>query len=110
MMVVNASTTVAIPNSPKSSGLRNHRASTICPSIEIALAPSVCAVSHANPDDRLAAEPIEESTDVRWFGLSDLPALHARDQRRIACALAPAGPTQFDADRELGAQPSATPS
>jgi ADP-ribose pyrophosphatase YjhB (NUDIX family) len=52
----------------------------------------------------------EESTDVRWFGLSALPVLSARDQRRIACALAPAGPTQFDTDQELGARRAATTS
>jgi 8-oxo-dGTP diphosphatase len=39
----------------------------------------------------------EESTDVRWFPLNALPTLNERDTRRIACALAPAGPTQFEA-------------
>jgi 8-oxo-dGTP diphosphatase len=38
----------------------------------------------------------EESTDVRWFALSALPALSDRDRRRIACATAPAGPTVID--------------
>lgn len=38
----------------------------------------------------------EESTDVGWFDLDQLPELSSLERRRIACALAPAGPTQFD--------------
>jgi 8-oxo-dGTP pyrophosphatase MutT (NUDIX family) len=40
----------------------------------------------------------EESTDVRWFGLSALPDLAPRHRRRIECALRPPGPTEFDSD------------
>jgi 8-oxo-dGTP diphosphatase len=40
----------------------------------------------------------EESTDVRWFGLNDLPPLSERDLRRVSWALAPSGPTHFDFD------------
>lgn len=38
----------------------------------------------------------EESTDVQWFELTDLPELSERDQRRIRCALPPDGATVFD--------------
>ena len=38
----------------------------------------------------------EESTDVRWFPLSSMPELSAVDRRRVAAALAPPGPTEFD--------------
>lgn len=38
----------------------------------------------------------EESTDVRWFALDDLPPLNARHQQRLACALAEPGPTVFE--------------
>jgi 8-oxo-dGTP pyrophosphatase MutT (NUDIX family) len=38
----------------------------------------------------------EESTDVRWFALDDLPPLSARHQQRLACALAEPGPTPFE--------------
>lgn len=38
----------------------------------------------------------EESTEVGWFGVDALPELSAKHQRRIACALAPAGPAVFD--------------
>lgn len=38
----------------------------------------------------------EESIDVRWFELSALPELAGREQRRIAAALSPDGPTVFD--------------
>lgn len=38
----------------------------------------------------------EESTEVRWFALSDLPELSERQQRRIRCALDEPGPTRFD--------------
>lgn len=38
----------------------------------------------------------EESTDVAWFPLGDLPELGARDRRRIACALPVTGETVFD--------------
>jgi ADP-ribose pyrophosphatase YjhB (NUDIX family) len=38
----------------------------------------------------------EESTDVAWFALGELPALVPRELRRISCALAPAGSTVFD--------------
>ncbi len=38
----------------------------------------------------------EESTDVAWFRLDELPELTPRERRRISCALAPAGPTVFD--------------
>lgn len=38
----------------------------------------------------------EESTEVGWFPRDALPELSARHQRRIACALAPPGPTVFD--------------
>lgn len=41
----------------------------------------------------------EESTAVRWFELSSLPELSTRQLRRIACALQPAGPTEFDTAR-----------
>ena len=40
----------------------------------------------------------EESTGVRWFGLSALPDLAPRHRRRIECALRPPGPTEFDSD------------
>ena len=38
----------------------------------------------------------EESTEVRWFGLAELPELSARHRRRVECGLAPTGPTVFD--------------
>lgn len=38
----------------------------------------------------------EESTDVRWFALDDLPSLDARHQHRLACALSDPGPTVFE--------------
>jgi 8-oxo-dGTP diphosphatase len=40
----------------------------------------------------------DESTDVRWFLLSDLPELSPRQLRKISCALAPPGPTRFDCE------------
>ena len=43
-----------------------------------------------------AAVGDEESTAVAWFDTTDLPELTANQLRRIACALAPAGPTTFD--------------
>ncbi|HYP46769.1 MAG TPA: NUDIX domain-containing protein [Propionibacteriaceae bacterium] len=39
----------------------------------------------------------EESTEVRWCALSELPGLSARDLRRIASALSPDARTVFDA-------------
>lgn len=39
----------------------------------------------------------EESTEVGWFPCDALPELSPRHQRQIACALAPPGPTVFDA-------------
>jgi ADP-ribose pyrophosphatase YjhB (NUDIX family) len=38
----------------------------------------------------------EESTDVRWFELSELPDLSPRDRRRIASALSVDATTVFD--------------
>ena len=39
----------------------------------------------------------EESTDVRWFALSELPHLREQELRRIRCGLRPLGdPTSFD--------------
>jgi 8-oxo-dGTP diphosphatase len=46
--------------------------------------------------DGVAQVGDEESTGVRWFELSALPALGAGELRRIECALAPPGPTQFE--------------
>lgn len=40
----------------------------------------------------------EESTGVRWFGLSDLPPLSERDRRRLDVGLASSGATEFDFD------------
>lgn len=38
----------------------------------------------------------EESTEVRWFALEELPELDAQQHRRLASALAPAASTEFD--------------
>lgn len=38
----------------------------------------------------------EESTDVRWFHLAELPVLDAQQRRRLSCGLAPVGPSEFD--------------
>ena len=38
----------------------------------------------------------EESTAVGWFGVGELPELDARQQRRIACALAERADCVFD--------------
>jgi ADP-ribose pyrophosphatase YjhB (NUDIX family) len=38
----------------------------------------------------------DESTDVRWFSLSDLPPLSERQRRRIRCAQVGSGETVFD--------------
>ena len=38
----------------------------------------------------------EESTAVGWFGVGELPELEARQQRRIACALAERADCVFD--------------
>lgn len=40
----------------------------------------------------------EESTDVAWFALSDLPPLTERDRRRLDVSLASSGATEFDHD------------
>lgn len=37
----------------------------------------------------------EESTDVQWFALDDLPPISASHQQRLACGLAEPGPTVF---------------
>jgi 8-oxo-dGTP diphosphatase len=37
----------------------------------------------------------EESTEVGWFALSDLPVLSERDQRRLQAGLEPSGDTEF---------------
>lgn len=49
--------------------------------------------TYVSGDARVADE---ESTDVRWFALDDLPPLSARHQQRLACALAEPGPTVFE--------------
>jgi ADP-ribose pyrophosphatase YjhB (NUDIX family) len=38
----------------------------------------------------------DESLEVRWFPLDDLPALSEPDEARLARALAPAAPTYFE--------------
>jgi len=39
----------------------------------------------------------EESTDVQWFGLDELPALLPRFERQLALAIADDGPVRFGA-------------
>lgn len=48
--------------------------------------------------DGEAAVGDEESTEVAWFPLSNLPDLAESQWRRLDCALQPVGPTRFDSE------------
>lgn len=43
----------------------------------------------------------DESVDVRWFDVDDVPPLQPRFTRQLACALGPDGPVRFGGQERL---------